>query len=170
MLQSPGGCTFAFHCGAGDTCAVVFYNNVGVLHAQMGKHHLASLYFRQALRENELAYAQVRPASSSAPTSASAAGNGSFFGRVLYCTALYCCLLMRMYYRHLYPIISSAGGSTGATGEEGAEGSSSGSGAPRYGNKSAGGAGAVAPTGPFTLAHYSIGRQHELLYNIGASD
>ena len=68
----------------GDTSAVVFYNNVGVLHAQMGKHHLASHYFRQAMRENELAYAQVRPAGSSAPASASSAGNGSFFGALFF--------------------------------------------------------------------------------------
>lgn len=39
----------------GDSSTVIFYNNMGVIHHAMGKTHLACHYFRQALKEDQLA-------------------------------------------------------------------------------------------------------------------
>lgn len=37
---------------SGESVAVMFYNNQGVLHFNLGKHHLGLFYFRKALQEN----------------------------------------------------------------------------------------------------------------------
>ena len=37
---------------SGESVEVMFYNNQGVLHFNLGKHHLGLFYFRKAFQEN----------------------------------------------------------------------------------------------------------------------
>jgi len=40
---------------SGESLPVMFYNNLGVIHLHLRKHHLGAFYLRKAIHENGLA-------------------------------------------------------------------------------------------------------------------